>query len=484
MIHEIIHLALNKFKKNQGLLLGLILLNGLILRVAGLNDPITYDEAYTAVEFSSRSWWAALSDYSLPNNHIFHTLLARTSTLLLGQHLWSLRLPALLGGLALILFSFLAGKAIYSARTGLAAAALVAWMPELVNISTSARGYSLVAAFTMLNIWLAWKIIQQPERPKWLLLAIFSALGLWTVPVMLYPAVGTYLWLLLEGPKNRKFLSAWLASGLFTGLLGVPLYAPALIVSGWQRVLANGFVQPVDAAKYFDWVLAARLKDTWNLWTADVPGSLVILLCAGLILALLFHRRIQSGRWPVALALAGWTVLLILARRPEAFDRFWSWLLAPLLLLCTAGLVETCGLIKFKRLPLAGSLAGVAILALVVASLLAMPGIPGRWAKVGNPQASAQYLVSALRPGDEVLAGYPNNAPVWYYLKTAGIPENVWQADMNSSRYYLVLSTNQKDETLESILRSDKLDPARFDLPNAEKVAEYGKIQIFRCAIR
>ena len=93
-------------------------------------------------------------------------------------------------------------------------------------------------------------------------------------------------------------------------------------------------------------------------------------------------------------------------------------------------------------------------------------------------------MISALQPGDEVLAGYPNNAPVWYYLKKAGIPESVWQADMNSSRYYLLLATNQKDETLESILRSYKLDPARFDLQNVDKVAEYGKIQIYRCATR
>ena len=54
---------------------------------------------------------------------------------------------------------------------------------------------------------------------------------------------------------------------------------------------------------------------------------------------------------------------------------------------------------------------------------------------------------------------------------------------MNGNHYYLLLAANQKDQTLESILRSDKLDPARFDLAHAQKVAEYGKIQIYRCML-
>ena len=463
--------------------LALIVLCGLILRLGSLNDPISYDEAYTAVEFASRSWWAALSDYSLPNNHIFHTLLARASTLLLGMQPWSLRLPALLAGLALIVLSYAVGRAMYSTRSGLLAAALVAWLPELVNVSTSARGYSLVAAFTMLNLWLGWKLLQHSERRSWVLLAISSALGLWSVPVMLYPAGGIYLWLLLEGPKNRKFLLAWLSSGILTGLLGLGLYAPALIVSGWQRVLANGFVQPVEAGKYFDGLLAARLRDTWALWTSGVPAGLILVLAIGLALGLILHRKIQASRWPFLLALLGWTVVLILARRPEAFDRFWSWLLAPVLLVCAAGLVESLGLPPFKRFRLADGLAGISILALAVVSALAMPAIPANWTRLGNQEASARFLVPILQPGDQVLVGYPNNAQVWYYLKTSGIPESVWQADMHGSQYYLLLATNQKDETLESILRSDKLDPANFDLPHVEKVAEYGKIQIYRCSL-
>ncbi|HEX2619046.1 MAG TPA: glycosyltransferase family 39 protein, partial [Phototrophicaceae bacterium] len=132
----------------------IILISGVILRVAGMNDPVSYDEAYTYVGFASRSLWAIISDYSLPNNHIFHSLLVHFSVMIWGNHPWSLRLPALLAGLLTILAAYGFGKAAYSEESGLTAAAIVAYFPELVRFSTEARGYSLVGLFTLLIFWL------------------------------------------------------------------------------------------------------------------------------------------------------------------------------------------------------------------------------------------------------------------------------------------------------------------------------------------
>ncbi|MCX6067597.1 MAG: glycosyltransferase family 39 protein [Chloroflexi bacterium] len=143
-------------------LLVLIALCGLLLRIGGLNKPVEYDEAYTVVEFSSRSWWAVISDYSLPNNHILHSLLVRASLLSFGQHAWSIRLPALLAGLGMIVAAYFLGKALYSRETGLVAAALVAYFPEMLRFSTTARGYTLVGLFSLLIFWLAQRAVRQP----------------------------------------------------------------------------------------------------------------------------------------------------------------------------------------------------------------------------------------------------------------------------------------------------------------------------------
>ncbi len=462
-------------------LLVLIALCGLLLRIGGLNKPVEYDEAYTVVEFSSRSWWAVISDYSLPNNHILHSLLVRASLLSFGQHAWSIRLPALLAGLGMIVAAYFLGKALYSRETGLVAAALVAYFPEMLRFSTTARGYTLVGLFSLLIFWLAQRAVRQPGPRNWILMAVCSSLGLWTIPIMLYPAGGAYLWTALEGPRNRKFFAGWLASGLGTGLLTGLLYSPALVFSGWRRVLANGFVQPVDAKKYFDWLLVSRLRDTWGSWTNHLPWLLTAILVGGFLLSLILHRKIGSSRWSLPLILLAECTLLVLTRRPEVFDRFWFWLLAPLLVWSAGGLVETVRLLPGRR-PIGPTvLIWLSVAGLVISTAASLPQLTQNLDKVSNTQASASYIAQQLQPGDVVLVGYPNNAALWYYLMELGVPRTAWQADANAKRFLVLLATNQRDESLESIFKSYKLDPARVDLANSILLAEFGKIQIYSC---
>ncbi len=460
-------------------LLAFFVLAGLLLRLPALNGPVTYDEAYTYIGFASHSLWGALSDYSLPNNHILHSVLVFFSTSALGNQAWALRLPALLAGLALIPGSYLLGRRIYSPQTGLLTAALTAALPALIRFSTEARGYSMLAGFTLLIFFLGHELLQTERWRNWALLALGTALGFFTLPLMLYPAGGLYLWLALEGHRRRSFFLRWLGSGALAGALTVAFYLPALRVSGWRKIIANGFVQPVEAGKYFDWVLTTRLKDTWASWTANLPAALTVLLVLGFFLALILHRRIQLTRWPLALTLAVWVAVLVLARRPEAFDRFWSWLLAPCLLWAAAGLVETARKVRVGKFSGAHLLLGLAVAGLSLQLAISLAGLPQAWVKVGNPQASARFLSENLREQDVVLVGYPNNSQVWYYLTRLGVPATAWQPRADGERYWLLLASNQKDQTLVSIVRDAALDPALLDLPGATLVTHYGKIEIY-----
>jgi len=469
------------------LLLALIFLSGLVLRLAGINDPVSYDEAYTSVAFASRSLWGIVSDYSLPNNHIFHTLCVHVATAILGNHSWSIRIPALLAGLAMILVAYGFAKSVYSRESGLAAVALVAWFPELVRFSSEARGYSLVGLFTLLIFWLGWHVSRQSDTRAWVLLTLCSALGFWTIPIMLFPAGAIYLWLFLEGlaakpPKDRAYFSSFFLSGLGTAALTGLLYLPVLRISGWRALVANGFVQPVEAGEYFSGVLATRLLDTWTTWTKDVPLLLTLLLVLGFALGLVFYRRITVERVPLSLVTFGWIALLVVSRRPNAFDRFWSFLIALLLVWAVAGLIETAKKLRGRMVPFQpdAALVGLAVAFLVVQTALAVPSFPERWSKMGNPEAAALYFKEILAPGDVVLAGYPNNAPLWYYLDLYGVGATAWQADPNAPRIYFVLAANQKKQTLESILKSYKLDPVSFALERAEQIGRYGQLILYR----
>jgi len=460
-----------------------LILSGLVFRVAELNNPVTYDEAYTYVGFAAHGLWAALSDYSLPNNHILHTILVVFSTGLFGNAPWALRLPAMLAGLALIPAMYALGKRLYSPQTGLLAAALAAWLPVLIRYSSEARGYTLLALLTLLAILLARELVDSNRLIHWALLSVCVALGFLALPLMLYPAGGIYLWLALESQKNRSFFLRWLGSGVLTGALTLAAYAPALLVSGWRKIIANSFVQPVEAGKYFDWVLITRLRDTWITWNRDVPLALTVLLTLGFFLSLALHSRIQTTRWPLSPVLLVWVAALVLTRRPEAFDRFWSWLIAPALLWAAAGLVETAKKIQVGKFRPAALLTGLALAGIIFQLTVTIPSTPQKWAKMSNQEAAAIFLAEHWQEDDVALVGYPNETQVWYYLARQGLPETAWQARADARRTWLLLAANQKDETLERVVKMHKLDPADFDLPKARLVHAYGNVHIYLLAL-
>lgn len=124
--------------------------------------PITYDEAYTYLRFARKHTGDILSDYQFPNNHILHTLAVRISTRTFGDALWAVRLPGLLGGLALLAgVVALARRFDDPIRSSWPIA--VAFLPVVMEYNGLARGYSLGAAACF---WAALMLIDAIEIAK------------------------------------------------------------------------------------------------------------------------------------------------------------------------------------------------------------------------------------------------------------------------------------------------------------------------------
>ncbi|HWC19779.1 MAG TPA: hypothetical protein VG498_22390, partial [Terriglobales bacterium] len=95
-------LAFRSVPKLDRFVLVFLLSFAAIFRVPLLTQTMRYDEAYTFLQYSSHPFYAALSFYNAPNNHLLNTLLVRVAYLCLGNHPWALRLPAFLAGLCLV----------------------------------------------------------------------------------------------------------------------------------------------------------------------------------------------------------------------------------------------------------------------------------------------------------------------------------------------------------------------------------------------
>lgn len=464
------------------LVLPLILLSGILLRLIELNSPVSYDEAYTYIAFARQGWVGILSDYSLPNNHILHSLLIKLSTSMFGNYPWSLRLPAFLAGLVAIPVIFALGKRLFNPSVAMLSAALVAWLPAIIRYDTAARGYSLVSLFTLLA-WLFGSFALTTGRPRyWLGLALSVTLGLFTIPTMTLPAGGIYLWVLGEGllrrEKDKAFYIRLFGSGLLTAVLSVGLYTPVLIVSGWRKLIANGFVLPVERQIYFSKVLWEQLSSAWDLWNIDTPRVFSLLLTLGIIFSLFFFKRNAATRLHLAVPMFLWITLYVFLRRPNAYDRFWSFLLAPAMLWAAMGLVEAANKFKPGRFRLGELLSAGAVGVLVLVSAAVIPSIPEKWTKMSNTEAFAIELQHSLQSGDMVLAGYPNDAPLWYYLSRLGVDDAAWQAREDFDRAFVLVSTNF-EQTPERVIRASKLDLALFDLPNATRLGQIGLIEAY-----
>src|SRR5690606_37799725 len=98
---------------------------GLFISISYLGVPMRYDEAYTFNEYATRSPYDAVSLYTFPNNHLFHTLLVHVAVRLFGDSPRVVRLPALLASLALIPATYGMVRRLADPRAAALAAALV-----------------------------------------------------------------------------------------------------------------------------------------------------------------------------------------------------------------------------------------------------------------------------------------------------------------------------------------------------------------------
>ena len=401
---------------------------GAYARVLHLFWPMQYDETYTYLAFARRSLFAALSDYHLPNNHIFHTLLVYISTRLLGDAPWAIRLPAFLAGWLTIPAAYVLARRHYNLTAAFLASALAALWPFLVYYSANARGYSLIGLLVLLLILLGTYLLGRPNLAGWIIFALLAALGIFTVPVMLYGFGVVCLWLALSKLRGqaraypgRQFFYCLAAGGLLAGAAAGLLYLPAVLVSGPGAVFGNSFVRSMslpDLWRALPEGLSALLGD----WTTQMPRWLAA--CAGglFVLGWLLHRRFHGPlRVPVQAAWLLWVLIMLPIQRPEPLPKLWYWLFPLAVVWAAAGLA---GLLSFfnapRRLWTAGAVGLlVATCALAVfqsrENLLYLRGAQGAEERV------ADFLAARVQPQDGVLVVFPTDPQVMYYCLRRGL---------------------------------------------------------------
>jgi hypothetical protein len=310
-----------------------------------------------------------------------------------------------------------------------------------------------------------------------------TTLGIWTVPVMLYPAGGLALWFVLSALRGdtsepRADLARFCLALLATTILVLVLYSPIIANDGLATLTGNAFVRPTAWRTFFV-QMASSIKPTFVASTLGSPVVVSAVIGACAVVGLVRERKTNGMRVSMAGSMYVWCAFLLLVTHRAPYLRIWLFLVAPVALLAGHGLTHFASLLAVKTQRLAASPSGFSI---GVAAALALVSLVTRGVETSLDTGTlrdAERIAKAfsnLRPGDRVFAPIPSNAPLTYYVVRAGLDTTYLSAvPGDSSRVFVVVNTAEG-----FVLKSSVRDPLLQKFHTARLVARYPSAEVYR----
>ena len=439
---------------------------GIVVRMSFLFQPIRHDEAFTFTNYASKPLVLALSNYSFPNNHLFHTFLVHISFLCFGNHEWALRLPAFTAGILFLPVAYLTIRQFYNGQVALVSLALVSTASPLIEYSTNARGYMFICLFFFLLLSMAIHLNKQSDKTIWICFSLIGALGLYTIPTMVYPLAIVYVWFfasILRTPDFRPNLRRLLKSGMAMGLLTGLFYTPVFLGSGTGALFGNRFVRGAPTWFSFSSGLMDSCTELWQQWTSDYPLALTVFLIVCLAVGCLRFSHRTPTSFLIALPVC---LLLITVQRVIPPERTWLFLL-PLIFAWTAnGLIfflEWCPSQKVITILLP---AGILVLL-----ALSLPGsiqnlshdYPYGPGTLRDANLMTEILATTLVETDRVVT-IATAAPLEYYFNRQNVSIQYLRRPFQEANRILLIVMESK-YTLAEVMEISHIPSEQFSSP-------------------
>jgi len=444
---------------------------GVALRSRVLWQPINYDESFTYIVYANRPWLIAWANYSEPNNHLLHTLLAHVSTGLFGNAVWAIRLPAFVAGILTIPLAYVAARRLAGRHEALIVIVLTATAPILIAYSVCARGYTMLIDFFLLAVVCALDLIEWRSTQPWPIFVLWCTLGFFTLPTFLYSFGALLVWLFLAGrsdPSNLALRVPAIARAVaWTMALTTACYAPAMATSGLQAGIT--FSRGTAPAMAFLATLWRPLNGVWFDFMRGMPVAMSAAIAACAIVGIIRLWRTTSGVILLAPLLA-LPALTVPVQRVLAPTRVWIYFLPLVFVYAAAGSIAAVGWLA-ARLHAGPSLVGAtaATLALAV-GLHGATGLPARYTEWNGAyeiyahtdlDEVARYLKTSLASGDALVVGGLLDFPLEYHLRILDVPIASLRRRPPHPARVIVLANDSVNQPVQRVLTINGYDPAR-----------------------
>jgi hypothetical protein len=403
-----------------------LLLVAFALRLPGLGEGLWFDEIQTQLEYVRLPWGALLTTFDSTNQHLLFSIAARLMQDIGGESATTLRLPAVIFGVASLWASFAFARRWLTPREAWWATVLLALSYHHVWFSQNARGYTgqllgtlwssalfldLVRARTAGGTRDASTMVRYAMAVTVMLLSHVTGL----VVVATHGLV--WLWQARTLPAGRERwapFAALVLAGLFTGACYASIVPQVLTAVGGSGVSSV----PIEWQNPM-WFVAEALRAL----TSGLPGGIVIV--AGALLIGAFGMLLAWQRDRVATVLMLLPLLLmmaiVLSTGHNIWPRFFFFEAAFLVQLAVFGGFRVLALSTRVLSSLArifgtdGVRVGDAVLLLASIGFLVV--LPRAWRPKQDYGAAVAWVEAQRRPGDAVVLTDLTQYPIQQWLQ-------------------------------------------------------------------
>jgi mannosyltransferase len=400
---------------------GLIALTGVaaVLRLPGLDQGLWYDEIMTIVLSLREPLTSIVQKFPSNNVHPLYSVLGHLSVVVLGEHAWTIRLPAVVFGVASIPLMYATALEVASRREAFFSAVILTVSYQHVWFSQNARGYSALAFWTLLCTWLFFRARRRNSYGLQTAYACAAALGVYTHMTMGF-IIATHA-LIVAGRRTlgrynsdrqtESMSKLWLYGFGLATVLSLALYAPVLLqMHTFFTATASSNIQIATGS----WAFVEALRGL-KVGLGTI-GLVVAATLAGV--GLLAYAK---QNWEVAALFVGpalMTVLSTIVLRRPMFPRFFFFLIGFAVMFIVRGIIVIASRLDGAKgsttgVPLRPVVEAIFVLALVGASAATLPSAYGPKQDFDG----ALDFINASRTADEpvLTMGVAANPYMLYY---------------------------------------------------------------------
>ncbi len=252
---------LRRIGPKEALLVSALTAIALALRLPGLDSGLWLDEILSLLESYRMPLGTVVKVFPGDTQHPLYAVSTNISVMAFGEANWVLRLPALLFGVATVPLLYIFARAVTSRREAAFASILLTVSYHHVWFSQNARGYTMLAFWTLLCSLLLWHGLDAGSWPIWAGYGTAAAFGMYTHLTMVF-VVASHALVALFVPARSDVGGGFSRRGpvlglALAGLLSLLLYSPMI-----TQVLDFFLNQPSDMTSLSTpgWALAEAVR--------------------------------------------------------------------------------------------------------------------------------------------------------------------------------------------------------------------------------